>query len=606
VRLVCDDLPEKFVETSLSVEGTGLTGARIVGIDMRRTEKSEVDSPRFKELSEEHTALDMEIARLGIRRSALQRRRELARSIGDFASEQGQEDLAEGRFTPSYWDGFLTFFETENVTTEDRIRDLEIEVRELEMRRGWIRSELNSMQAGEGPGREVIVDCETDSGGSLTVELSYLVPDASWYPEYTVRYIEHDSEVELTYAARISQATGEDWRGVEALLSTATPHVGAAPPDLIPLYVGGTTGSVRGRVTDASTGAPLPYADVLVVGTPRGGTADKDGVYAIAEVPAGTHTVQFSYMGYKTVRKSRVRVSVGRVARVDVALEPMPLVVEEMAVMADRAMIAVEPTSTSRTMAAQPGIVHEGELHLRGGRSDETRYEVPAVPHVEAEVLGSEFAANLVIPLPIDLETGAEPRRSLVVRKRIPGSFVLRAVPRLSEHVFVRGTLENPLDVPLLPGAAETYVETRPEGSNAKISNFVGKDRIDAVAPGEQFEMYLGIDQNVKVAHELAKKEVLSKASSKTTKVRYSYVITAESFRRGAAEIQIEDRVPVSVMREVKIDDLKIEPEPDELTEEGLATWRFKLNRGESREVSIAYVVEYPSHMSSESLGLEE
>jgi hypothetical protein len=110
----------------------------------------------------------------------------------------------------------------------------------------------------------------------------------------------------------------------------------------------------------------------------------------------------------------------------------------------------------------------------------------------------------------------------------------------------------------------------------------------------------------VKVEHDLTKKEVLSKASSKTTKVRYSYLITAESFRRGDAEVRIEDRVPVSVMKEVKIDDLEIEPEPDELTEEGLAAWTFQLSRGDSREISIEYVVEYPSHLSPRNLGLEE
>jgi len=229
-----------------------------------------------------------------------------------------------------------------------------------------------------------------------------------------------------------------------------------------------------------------------------------------------------------------------------------------------------------------------------------------AIPHVEAEVLGSEFAANLVIRKPVDLETGAEPRRALVVRRRIPGSFVLRSVPRLSEHVFVRGTLVNPLEFPMLPGAAETYVETVPEGSNAKVSNFVGKDHIEAIASGEEFEMYLGIDQNVKVEHELVKKEVLSKESSKTTRVRYTFGITAESFRRDAAEVHIADRVPVSAIREVKIDDLEMVPEPDEHTEDGLVTWKLSMEPGEKQEIAVEYVVEFPSGMSPASLGIEE
>ncbi len=601
VRLVCGDLPEKFIETSLNVEGTGMSGARIVGIDLRRTETSGVESPRFKELVEELEQLDAKLKPLRIRRTALKRRKDLAWSISQFSSDLGQEQLTEGDFAPSYWDGVLSFFETENVTTDDRLDELEDEMSDLEGRRSWIGSELRSMQVGEGPGKEVVVDCEIESGGSLTVELSYLVPDASWYPEYTVRYIERDDEVELTYAARIVQATGEDWKGVAALLSTATPHVGAAPPELLPLYVGGTTGTIRGRVTDAATGRSLPYANVSVRGTASGAVTNTDGVYIISEVTAGSYTLQASYMGYKTSRKSRVRVSVGRVERVDFALQQETLMADEVKV---RAISTV-----AEAVATQPGVVLvDGELHVRGGRASEVKdyVEPPAILHVGAELLGSEFAANLVIPKPIDLETGAEPKRSLVVRERIPGNFVLQAVPRLSEHVFVKGTLTNPLAIPLLPGAAEVYVETVPEGSSTKVSNFVGKDRIKAVASGEEFEMYLGVDQNVKVEHILKKKETISKAKSKTAKVRYTYLISAESFRSGTTELRIVDRVPVSTMREVRIEDIEFAPEPSEQTDEGLLTWKLQMEHGEKREISIEYVVEYPSHLSPRSLGLEE
>jgi hypothetical protein len=605
VRLICGDLPEKFIETSLNVEGTGISGARIIGIDLRRTETSGVESPRYKELVEELEQLDAELTHLQIRRTALTNRKRLALSISQFSSDVGQEQLADGDFAPSYWDGILTFFETENITTDDRREELDDETSDHEERRAWILSELRSMQVGEGPGKEVVVDCEIESGGSLTVELSYLIPDASWYPEYTVRYIERDDEVELTYAARIVQATGEDWKGVAALLSTATPHVGAAPPELLPLYVGGTTGTIRGRVTDASTGRSLPYANVYVLGTASGSITNADGVYVISDVAAGSHTLQVSYMGYRTAKRSRVRVSVGRVERVDFALDLLELMADEMVVEAERPMVETRVSA----LATQPGIVLvDGELHVRGGRASEVEYyvEPPAIPHVGAELLGSEFAANLVIPKPIDLETGAEPKRSLVVRERIPGNFVLQAVPRLSEHVFVKGTLTNPLAIPLLPGAAEVYVETVPEGSSTKVSNFVGKDRIKAVASGEEFEMYLGVDQNVKVEHILKKKETISKAKSKTTKVRYTYLISVENFRRGTTELRIADRVPVSTMREVKIDKLEFVPEPSEQTDEGLLTWKLQMEHGEKREISIEYVVEYPSHLSPISLGLEE
>jgi uncharacterized protein (TIGR02231 family) len=292
---------------------------------------------------------------------------------------------------------------------------------------------------------------------------------------------------------------------------------------------------------------------------------------------------------------------------------------DEVIVSAERPMIEVEDTATRRAMdkreakvraiTSQPGVVvHEGEAHLRGGRAAEVEGVVEMVPpieHVGAELLGAEFAANLVIPKPVELATGAEPRRSLVVRERIPGEFVLHAVPRLSDHVFVRGTFVNPLDVPILPGGAEVYVETVPEGSVNEVSNYVGRDALPAVASGQEFTMHLGVDQNVKVEQDL-EKETLSRLKDKKRKVRYRYTTAVESFRRDAAEVRIVDRIPVSNMKDVKVDDVRIEPPPDKHAEDGILTWKLRTEPGQRREIVTEYVIEYPSHMTASQLGLEE
>ena len=70
------------------------------------------------------------------------------------------------------------------------------------------------------------------------------------------------------------------------------------------------TFSIRGRVLDKVTGETLPGATVQVSGAgPATGTgAEADGSYKIAGLPAGTYTVQASFVGYKastqTVRLS--------------------------------------------------------------------------------------------------------------------------------------------------------------------------------------------------------------------------------------------------------------------------------------------------------------
>ncbi|MFW5945063.1 MAG: carboxypeptidase-like regulatory domain-containing protein, partial [Bacteroidota bacterium] len=54
---------------------------------------------------------------------------------------------------------------------------------------------------------------------------------------------------------------------------------------------------VTGTVTDAQTGDPLPGVNIVVQGTKKGTTTDKDGEYSI-EVPADA-TLVFSFVGYE-------------------------------------------------------------------------------------------------------------------------------------------------------------------------------------------------------------------------------------------------------------------------------------------------------------------
>jgi len=61
------------------------------------------------------------------------------------------------------------------------------------------------------------------------------------------------------------------------------------------------TGRIAGKVTDASTGDPLPGANVRLEGTSLGTATDLDGKYLIPNVPAGTYTLKASYVGCKPV-----------------------------------------------------------------------------------------------------------------------------------------------------------------------------------------------------------------------------------------------------------------------------------------------------------------
>jgi TonB-linked SusC/RagA family outer membrane protein len=88
-------------------------------------------------------------------------------------------------------------------------------------------------------------------------------------------------------------------------------------------------GAINGRVTDAGTGTAVVGVQISVQGTPLRATTTEAGEYRLANVPAGTHTLQARRIGYVPKSQSVVVPPVGDVV-VDLALEAAPTMLATM------------------------------------------------------------------------------------------------------------------------------------------------------------------------------------------------------------------------------------------------------------------------------------
>lgn len=95
------------------------------------------------------------------------------------------------------------------------------------------------------------------------------------------------------------------------------------------------TGQVYGTITDATTGEPLPGANVEVQGFSIGAAAEVNGSYRIEEVPAGIRTLRISYVGYENTLVE-LTIPAGASVRQDVALEEESFVGNEVVVTASK------------------------------------------------------------------------------------------------------------------------------------------------------------------------------------------------------------------------------------------------------------------------------
>jgi len=153
------------------------------------------------------------------------------RSHGDKIAERTRDAMVAHAVVA----GSLEGADARIVLLETRIRKLQLELRAAEVAR---ESHSTKNRRGSGhPERAAIVRLE-GSGAVGTLEISYVVPPARWWPLYTLDITGGGTATVLWLEALVAQNSGEDWSGVTLALSTSDLVTDARLPELASLRFG--------------------------------------------------------------------------------------------------------------------------------------------------------------------------------------------------------------------------------------------------------------------------------------------------------------------------------------------------------------------------------
>lgn len=158
-----------------------------------------------------------------------------------------------------------------------------------------------------------------------------------------------------------------------------------------------TTGKLAVRVRDGQ-GKPIEFVNVVVMqGTKRvtGGQTNNKGSAIIINIPPGLYSVRFSLIGYDTIAYNDVRIQVDQTTnltqvvmnKAGVQLETVVVTATQDRVDPNRVgsarqiemerMSDVSVTDVAGIVSLQAGVTNiGGELHIRGGRSNEINFTV--------------------------------------------------------------------------------------------------------------------------------------------------------------------------------------------------------------------------------------
>jgi uncharacterized protein (TIGR02231 family) len=254
-----------------------------------------------------------------------------------------------------------------------------------------------------------------------------------------------------------------------------------------------------------------------------------------------------------------------------------------------RASPVGRPLAAAQPMAlavSQSGAPAPKAAAPAGSRTPQAGLQAAALLAAQAEESGAGLAYRAARPLAVPADGG--PHQTMIGRFELDAALDHLAVPVLAPEAYLRATVTNTSPLLLLPGPARVFHNTQ----------FAGETSLETVATGEEFELQLGVDDQIKIERELRRRSTSKAVIGGTRTIDIAYEITVENHRPTQARVSVHDHIPVSTDGDIKVRLRETSPNPAEHNDLGELTWKLSLDGGQTATIGHRFTVEHPAQIT--------
>ncbi len=454
---------------------------------------------------------------------------------------------------------------------------------------------------------EVIVEIDVDKATKGEFFFSYISPRASWKPYYDMRSNGIGEPVRLEAKALVMQSTGIAWDNVDLVLSTNDPYENSAEPILNPWYlnynnypqqrtvatrqlptVDYSGQLLKGIVIDATTGEPMPFAQIRFPSNLNVGTvSDSDGKFEV-NVPRGEYYATASYVGYQPMQLQITAPYLKFFLQADQLDLDEVMVTDKNQVYTASASYKLSAESMDGVILEKRGRNRKGKyrddmsangnsVELSVGQSSTYSWSQQAQSTVVQKDLRVEYSIQSKMSIPSD----GNDHRVHIDDFELPANYEYHTAPKLDPAVFLTAQVTGWEKLNLLSGESNLYFD----------GTYIGKSYIDVNSTKDTLSFSLGKDKKIQIERIRIDEKSTKKTIGGRQKFEVAYEIKVKNNGGAAIPIIIKDQMPLSVNTDIKVKNGEYEGAVlDEKT--GILTWRITLAPSQNKSMKFNYSVD--------------
>jgi uncharacterized protein (TIGR02231 family) len=230
-----------------------------------------------------------------------------------------------------------------------------------------------------------------------------------------------------------------------------------------------------------------------------------------------------------------------------------------------------------------------------------------AMPSHEAMSEGSVMAEDTVADIatvggvvtfklehPCTVPSDGSPHKVMIFNSDYPCQLNHIAIPKRVPFAYLQATVSNPLGgASLLPGKALVF----------RDSTFVGSTVLEAIAPGQEFSLDLGIDESIQIDRNLVERKVDKTLIGGLRRTTLAYRVILANLRDQPVTLTVREQIPTSLNEQIKVRLLRADPSitPGAL---GLLEWSLKLSPKVQQTLYYQFTLEHPPDLTLTGLGI--